>query len=220
MAKFDSGYKDRTLTKASDKISYVKDGETYNVMMSWEDPIMRRSAEWVTNNGTNSNILELGFGMGISAGYINTFLKNNAKSSTHTIIELHTEIAADAAKFAEINATKSHQINIISGKNWFELFKEDKSNSGLTEYDGIFIDTYQDDNQSEIKNYITKFLAVGGRMTWWNPMEDQLPGDTEKNRRNVSYEKLQMSKLGVKAIPTNEYHNTDTYYMPMYIRKG
>ena len=32
-------------------------------------------------------------------------------------------------------------------------------------------------------------------MTWWNPMEDKLPGDTEKNRRNVSYEKLEMSKL-------------------------
>ncbi len=49
--------KDRILTE---------NGST--IMMSWEHPVMKQHAEIVCKNG--GDILEIGFGMGISAQYI------------------------------------------------------------------------------------------------------------------------------------------------------
>ena len=37
-------------------------------MMDWEDPLMSASAAYICEGG--GDILEIGFGMGISAGYI------------------------------------------------------------------------------------------------------------------------------------------------------
>ena len=219
MAGFDTGYKERSLTFESDKIKYSKDGKEFNVMMDWETPIMRRSAEWVTNGGKVESVLELGFGMGISAGFI-----QNYQPVQHTIIETHLAITERANAWAGERNTYydknrlKNRVTILGGKNWFDEFRKSFEKSGLQEFDAIFIDTYQDTKLHEFKNYITKFLKVGGRMTWWNPMENSTPDETTKNRRGVSYELIRLSDHKIK-IPQNAYHNTDKYYMPMYIRQ-
>ena len=62
----------------NDKISYVNsDNLALEVMMDWEDTIMSASAAYACENG--GDILEIGFGMGISAGYIQQHTIN-----THT----------------------------------------------------------------------------------------------------------------------------------------
>ena len=62
-------YKDKTLIFESDKIYYLDEGgPECQVMMNWEDSIMKASADYVCENG--GDILEIGFGMGISAGHI------------------------------------------------------------------------------------------------------------------------------------------------------
>ena len=219
MAGFDTGYKERSLTFESDKIKYSKDGKEFNVMMDWETPIMRRSAEWVTNGGKVESVLELGFGMGISAGFI-----QNYQPVQHTIIETHLAITERANAWAGERNTYydknrlKNRVTILGGKNWFDKFRKSFEKSGLQEFDAIFIDTYQDTKLHEFKNYITKFLKVGGRMTWWNPMENFTPDETTKNRRGVSYELIRLSDYKIQ-IPKNEYHNTNEYYMPMYIRQ-
>lgn len=219
MAGFDTGYKERTLTFESNKIKYTRDGTEYNVMMDWETPIMRRSAEWVTDGGKAESVLELGFGMGISAGFI-----QNYQPVQHTIIETHLAITERANAFAgdrnayyDKNRLKN-RVTILGGKDWYDEFQKDLAKSGLQQFDAIFIDTYQDTKLHEFKNYITKFLKVGGRMTWWNPMQDFVPDQTTRNRRGVSYELITLSDYKV-TIPKNAYHNTDKYYMPMYIRQ-
>lgn len=221
MAGFDTGYKERSLTFESDKIKYSKDGKEFNVMMDWETPIMKRSAEWVTNGGRAESVLELGFGMGISAGFIQNF-----QPDQHTIIELHPNIVERAEEYAtqrnkyysRSKATAHKRVTILGGKNWYDEFGKSFEKSGLQEFDAIFIDTYQDTKLHEFKNYITKMLKKGGRMTWWNPMEDFIPDETTKNRRGVSYELIRLSDHKIK-IPQNAYHNTDKYYIPMYIRQ-
>ena len=219
MAEFDTGYKERTLTFESDKIKYSKDGKEFEVMMDWETPIMRRSAEWVTNGGKAESVLELGFGMGISAGFI-----QNYQPVQHTIIETHLAIAERANAWARERNTYydrnrlKNRVTILGGKDWYDEFGKEFAQSGLQEFDAIFIDTYQDTKIHEFKNYITKFLKVGGRMTWWNPMENFIPDQTTKNRREVSYELIRLSDYKV-TIPKNAYHNTNEYYMPMYIRQ-
>ena len=72
----------------NNKIVVEDTGSDYNgieVMMDWEDSIMSASAAYVTQNG--GDILEIGFGMGISANYIQSH-----SISSHTIIENHPQI--------------------------------------------------------------------------------------------------------------------------------
>ena len=64
------------------------------IMMAWEHPLMKRHAEIVCQNG--GDILEIGFGMGISAQYIQEY-----DIDSHTIIEIHPEIAEKAREWAE-----------------------------------------------------------------------------------------------------------------------
>ena len=78
-------YLDKTLIFEEDKIYYEDSGMILEIMMDWEDSIMKASADYVCENG--GDILEFGFGMGISAGYIQA---NNINS--HTIIENHPQI--------------------------------------------------------------------------------------------------------------------------------
>ena len=60
-------------------------GSGWDVMSTWESPIMQKHADIVCANG--GHILEFGFGMGISADMI------QAKNPTsHTIIEINDAI--------------------------------------------------------------------------------------------------------------------------------
>ena len=63
-------FREQTLKFTDKKIYYIdsKTGEEIQVMMDWEDELMKKSAEYVCENG--GDILEIGFGMGISANYI------------------------------------------------------------------------------------------------------------------------------------------------------
>jgi len=57
----------------------------WDVMSAWEEPIMVKHAEIVTKNG--GDILEFGFGMGISATHIQSHDINS-----HTIIEINDDV--------------------------------------------------------------------------------------------------------------------------------
>ena len=76
-------YINKTLTFENNQIYFIEDAPNSNkleVMMDWEHLIMSASAAYITQNG--GDILELGFGMGISAGYIQSH-----SIDSHTIYE-------------------------------------------------------------------------------------------------------------------------------------
>ena len=87
-------YIDKTLIFEDDKIHYTDSGQELQVMMSWEDDIMKASANYICENG--GDILEIGFGMGMAANYIQA---NNINS--HTIIEIHPQVIERAKSWAE-----------------------------------------------------------------------------------------------------------------------
>ena len=95
--------------------------------MDWEAPIMEKCAEYICHN--KGDILEIGFGMGICADYIQA-----QEVNSHTIIEIHPQI------LERLNAWASGKSNVtvIEG-DWANL-----SLSGT--YDGIFLDTFADDS--------------------------------------------------------------------------
>ena len=91
-----SNYISSSLTFSSDKIICQSSdwlGFDKEVMMDWEHPIMSASAAYVTQGG--GDILEVGFGMGMSANYIQSH-----SISSHTIVENHPQIIPKAVEWA------------------------------------------------------------------------------------------------------------------------
>lgn len=193
------GYLDRTLTIQEDKIFFSDatspTGEKA-VMMDWEDPIMYASAQYVAENG--GNILEIGYGMGISANYIQSFSPNS-----HTIVEIHPTIAKAAQQWAN----KQNRVSIIQG-DWYKM---QETIAGGGPYDGIFYDAYGDDNIGRLVEFCTSILNKGGRFTLWNPLP--YPFGNEQRIRDgiVTYDVIDLSEV---YKPTNDYFNHNVYYLP------
>ena len=182
-------YTNKTLTFESDKIYYYDEtyGGNFEVMMDWEDSLMSASAAYVCQNG--GDILEIGFGMGISAGYIQSHSINS-----HTIIENHPDIIPRAQAWA---SGKSN-VTIITG-SWYDV----KDN--LSTYDGIFYDTFGDQDMNKFSSSLSSLVKEGAKVTWWN----NEPSKTNfYNIPNVTYQTLNVNPS------TNHYFNSTTYYLP------
>ena len=181
-------FKDNILTFSDTKI--VEDATGTEVMMDWEREIMEKSAEYICES--KGDILEIGFGMGICADYIQAQGVNS-----HTIIEIHPQI------IERLNAWASGKSNvtIIEG-DW-------NSVSGLSTYDGIFLDTFRDDNRSNFKSFVDSKLKSGGKVTYWN---DDLDINSEFNFSNISFEQIAITP------DANSYRYYDEiYYLPKVV---
>ena len=120
-------FKDNLLEFTDTKI--IDTVHNAEVMMSWESFIMQKSAEYICQS--KGDILEIGFGMGICSDYIQAQGVNS-----HTIIEIHPQIIERLNTWA---SGKSN-VTVIEG-DWNIV-------GGLSTYDGIFLDTFGDDNLS------------------------------------------------------------------------
>jgi guanidinoacetate N-methyltransferase len=134
----------------------------YQVMQDWETPYMKRLAEIATSNG--GTILEFGFGMGISAGFIqesDTILK-------HSVIEAHPDVIEFAkTKFPE--QIKNGRLELINGF-WEDVWPSLPESS----FDGILFDTSPLDQETVFFHYIDvfpiayKLLKPGGIFTYFS----------------------------------------------------
>ena len=178
-------FKDDILTFEDDKIT-TNDGR--EVMMSWETPIMEKSAEYICES--KGDILEIGFGMGICSDYIQAQGVNS-----HTIVEIHPQIIERLKVWAE----DKDNVTIVEG---------DWSAVNLNTYDGIFIDTYGDESWNSFKNFALAKGKSGAKVTYWNSKAEE---NNEYSFDNISFER-------VLAIPDdNNYFNSNTYYMPKVV---
>ena len=173
-----------TILIFEDKQIITEDGR--EVMMDWETSIMEKSAEYVCHN--KGDVLEIGFGMGICADYIQAQGVN-----THTIVEIHPQIIDNLKVWAE---DKSN-VTIVEG-DW-------NSVSGLSTYDGIFLDTFGDDNWSNFKSFALSKAKSGAKITYWNNFSSE---NNEHSFDSISFENISISP------DSNEYMNGNTYYMP------
>ena len=176
-------FKDEILTFEDTKILSENGAE---VMMNWEVPIMEKSAEFICHN--SGDVLEIGFGMGICSDYIQAQGVNS-----HTIIELHPEIIEKL----KIWADDKSNITIIEG-DW-------NSVSGLSTYDGIFIDTYGDDNWFNFKDFALARAKVGAKITYWNNFTDK--------RNEHSFDLVSFDDISITP-DDNAYFTSNTYNMP------
>jgi len=176
-------FKDEILTFESNKILNEAGLE---VMMDWEAPIMEKAAEYICHN--KGDILEIGFGMGICSDYI-----QSQEVNSHTIIEIHPQI------LERLNAWASGKSNvtIIEG-DWADLSLADT-------YDGVFIDTYGDENWNSFKTFALARAKSGAKITYWNNFTEE---KNEHSFDSISFESISISP------DDNSYIDGNTYYMP------
>jgi hypothetical protein len=179
-------FKDNILTFEDTKI--VEDSGI-EVMMSWEDGIMQKSAEYICQS--KGDILEIGFGMGICADYIQAQGVNS-----HTIIEIHPQILERLNTWA---SGKSN-VTIIEG-DWSSV-------NGLGTYDGIFLDTFGDDNLDKFKDFAIAKGKSGAMITYWNNFTDK---PNKYGFSSIGFEDISVSP------DENTYFNHSVYNMPKVV---
>ncbi|HEX7333138.1 MAG TPA: amino acid adenylation domain-containing protein [Pyrinomonadaceae bacterium] len=136
------------------------------VMQDWEHPLMKAMAEIVTES--HGDILELGFGMAISATYIQQF-----GCRSYTVIEANEGVVEHFKKWKE--QFPGRDINIIHSR-WHDAVDKLEAES----FDGIFFDTVPTDEEEYMREVIdnvvmaedifpaaSRLLRKGGIFTWY-----------------------------------------------------
>lgn len=111
------------------------------VMQSWETPLMHHMVRKVAARG--ARILEIGFGMGISA---TEMLRLGA--SSYTVIEANSEVVARARAWS--THYQDACVTVIEGR-W-----QDQCAQLEGPYDGIFFDTYPESEKDWYDNALHK----------------------------------------------------------------
>ena len=182
-------FKDTILIFEDDKIIADDDYHNMEVMMSWEDPIMKKSAEFICQS--KGDILEIGFGMGICSDYIQAQGVNS-----HAIVEMHPQIIEKLKVWAE----DKDNVTIVEG---------DWSNVELGTYDGIFLDTFGDENLSRFKDFVISKAKSGAKVTYWNNYERE---DNQHDFSSIDYEVVNITP------ESNLYTDiSNKYYMPKVV---
>ena len=122
------------------------------VMGRWETPLMQVHSNLCVHN--HGDVLEIGFGLGISSGQIQA-----AGVNSHTIVEIHPIIAQKAREWA---ADKPN-VTILEG-DWYDL----RNTIIQNQYDGIFFDPHMDPNRRKFRSEVAdKCMKAGGIFTWF-----------------------------------------------------
>ena len=182
-------YLEKTLTFEDTKIYYTNDfGETVNVMMDWEAPMMSASAAYVCEGG--GDILEIGFGMGMASNYIQSH-----SIDSHTICEVHPQIITKAQEWA---VGKSN-VTIVTG-SWYSNIEL------LSTYDGVFWDAGFTSDFLHLSSSISSLVKSGARFTWFN---SEYEADNCISISGSSYQ-----EISVSPTSGNDYFDNNIYYMP------
>ena len=180
-------FKDTTLVFEDTKILGENDVE---VMMGWEAPIMEKSAEYICQS--KGDILEIGFGMGICSDYIQAQGVNS-----HTIVEIHPQILERLNTWA---SDKSN-VTVIEG-DWYTV-------NGLSTYDGIFLDTFGDDNFKNFKTFVLSKGKSGAKVTYWN--------NENYAKNEFDFDKTLFESIAVSPDSNSYTEISEYYYMPKVV---
>ena len=136
-------------------LTYTEDGRLMDetgqaVMMEWERPIMEQAAQVITRNG--GRVLNVGFGMGI----IDTEIEKYPMTE-HWIIEPHLDVYT---KMLNDGWHLKPHVTILYG-DWQYYMKF------LPEFDGIYIDTWDEQIWDFLKN-TPNMLKKGGVLSFFN----------------------------------------------------
>jgi guanidinoacetate N-methyltransferase len=188
--------------KQSESELYIGD---WQVMQSWEKPLMQRMAQEVTIS--KGDILEIGYGMGISA---NEIIHNGCKS--YTVIEAHPEIAKIAEHWAK---EQSVPVKVVRGlwQKTIPLIEE--------KFDGILFDVFPLTPNEYDREYY-EFLPVAPRLLKSKGVLTYYSAETMDFRRDhlelllKYFDQVKLIKVnGLKPFPHTDYWKQPYMIIPV-----
>ncbi len=179
------------------------------IMQSWERPYMRRLSEVATSRG--GNVLEVGYGMGISASFI-----QKAKSlKTHVLIECHASIC-ERARTRWKGALKKGRMTILEGF-WEDITPAMKSKS----FEGILFDSCPLDKEIELFHFLPFFreayrlLKSDGVFTYFSDESRELSQQHRLRLREAGFRKLDYQVCKVNPTPGCTYWQHESIVVPI-----
>lgn len=180
------------------------------VMQDWEIPYMKKLAAIATSNG--GQILELGFGLGLSAG----FIQDSPKIEKHTIVEAHPDVIEFAhQKFPE--ALSTGRMEIVRGF-WQDVSSQFEDES----FDGILFDTVPLDvedagtfHQHEFFQEAGRLLKKNGTFTYFSRVATEIPEQHQELLREAGFSQIDFETIGVNPPVPSQYWSERTIVAPI-----
>jgi SAM-dependent methyltransferase len=160
-------FKTAKLDRADDLFLVIR-GEI--VMAHDEERYMKALAKVITTGNAKSegDILEIGFGMGISSGFIQDF-----GCKRHVIVEANAEVLRLGLAWRESQRARS-SVEFLEGYSEDVLPRLPSSS-----FDGIFADPFPTTNNIQSHTEYRRLLRPGGKLAFF--LETLAPDDSEKN---------------------------------------
>lgn len=207
------GFRDLKKTWKAEPARFTKDTLTiagHPVMESWEDGYMRELARIAAAGG--GRVLEVGFGLGISANYIQEHPINE-----HVIIEANSDVFERAKLFATL---AKHQVTLKHGF-WEQVTPTLESGT----FDGILFDTYPLTAEEIHRNHFNFFkeaqrlLKPGGVFTYYSDEIDSFRADHLALLRKEGFTDINGIVCKVNPPADCQYWKSNTILAPI-IKKG
>ncbi|SHF59314.1 class I SAM-dependent methyltransferase [Streptoalloteichus hindustanus] len=178
------------------------------VMERWEDPYMRDLAVVATSR--RGRVLEVGFGLGISAGHI-----QRQPIDTHVVIEANRDVFAELLAFG---ATAEHPVLPMLGF-WQAICPCLRDQS----FDGILFDTYPLAREEVHGNHFAFFaeahrlLRPGGVLTYYSDEATSL--EPHRGRlRKAGFREIAWRLCRVSPPPGCLYWRSPTIVSPIVVK--
>jgi guanidinoacetate N-methyltransferase len=181
------------------------------VMEDWETPYMEELAAIATSRG--GAVLELGYGMGISARFI-----QQHDIEKHVVMEANEDILEKAKEFAQ---TAPHETVILSGL-WEDTIEQIPDNS----LDGILFDTYPLTEKELYQNHFNFFpfayrkLKKGGVFTYYSDEIQDFSDVHIRKLKEAGFDEVNITRKVVPIEPPEdcEYWQAKTILAPIIIK--
>lgn len=179
------------------------------VMESWERDYMKVLADIATSNG--GTVLEVGFGMGISAEFIQA-----NPISEHIVIEANNDVFKRLNTFAKSSIQPVRPLHGF----WQEVTMQLPDNS----LDGILFDTYPLTEEEIHQNHFTFFeeafrlLRPGGILTYYSDEIDNFSPNHLAKLREAGFTEIAQELCQVTPPADCQYWKSNTILAPI-IRK-
>lgn len=179
------------------------------IMQEWETPYMKELAKIATLQ--RGNVLEVGYGMGISAG----FIQKSKKIKSHTIIECHPLMIRNLKKkFKE--EIKKERVVLKEG------FWEDVTKKMPSKYfDGILFDSCPLDKEVEFFQFFPFFkeafrlLKDNGVFTYFSDEPLKISNEHMKELRKAGFNSIKFEICKVKPPKDCIYWKHKTIVVPI-----
>lgn len=193
-----------------DKHTLKIDG--HPVMEDWETGYMKSLADIVTQKG--GSILELGYGMGISA----KFISQSKKVKNHYIVECHPDVVTKGINEMRTGVEESN-VHFISGF-WQDITPQLRDSS----FDGILFDTYPLTEEEIHSNHFWFFeeayrlLKKGGVLTYYSDEATKFSANHLHKLKYAGFHEINLDIVKVNPPKDCEYWQHNTIVAPIIIK--